>query len=255
MDAGELHILGTGQVGVFSSRSPDKQGPNEDAAALIPVDDDTAVLAVADGVGGQPDGARASNLLLDLLVRSLEGAPAATDVRGAILSAVESTNLALLDSGGGSATTCALVEVHGDRIRPYHVGDSAILVTGNRGKLKLETVSHSPTGYGVESGLLSEREAIVHEERHVVSNVIGTTEMHISIGSSSRLSPRDTLLLATDGLFDNLHKAEIIERIRKGPLATCMRSLAELAFERMSGTRAPGKPDDISFILFRPRAH
>lgn len=244
-----------GQVGVFSSRAPDKLGPNEDAVALIPMNDDTAVLAVADGVGGQPGGAQASNLLIDLLVRCLHGVRAGADVREAILSAVETANLELLDSGAGAATTCALVEVHGNRVRPYHVGDSAVLLTGNRGKLKLETVSHSPTGYAVESGLLSESEAIVHEERHLVSNIVGTPEMHISIGSPIQLCARDTLLLATDGLFDNLHKNEIIECIRKGPLAGGIKSLADLAFERMTGAQAPGKPDDMSLILFRPLTH
>jgi serine/threonine protein phosphatase PrpC len=192
---------------------------------------------------------------MDLLVKRLNDLRPGTDLRETILSTVEAANLELLKSGTGAATTCALVEIHGDRIRPYHVGDSAILVTGNRGKLKLETVSHSPTGYAVESGLLSESEAIVHEERHLVSNIVGTPEMHISIGSSNQLCTRDTLLLATDGLFDNLHKNEIIERMRKGPLAVCMKSLANLAFERMTGAEIPGKPDDLSFVLFRPRSN
>lgn len=253
MDTGELHVLGVGQVAVFSSRSPDKTGPNEDTVALIPIDDQTAVLAVADGVGGHPAGAKASALTIDLLVRRL-GSPSMSrsEVRETILSAVEAANHSLLESGGGAATTCALVEVHGNQIRPYHVGDSAILVTGNRGKIKLETVSHSPTGYAIESGLLSEKEAIVHDERHLVSNVIGAPEMHISIGSVTSLAARDTLLIATDGLFDNLHKEEVVDRIRKGSLASCAELLVDLARRRMSGSGTLAKPDDMSFILFRP---
>ena len=42
-----------GTAAVFSARCPGKEGPNEDAAALIPFDEDGGTLLVADGAGGQ----------------------------------------------------------------------------------------------------------------------------------------------------------------------------------------------------------
>ncbi len=39
------------EVAVYSQRSPLKQTPNEDAAVVIPVGPESAVFAVADGVG------------------------------------------------------------------------------------------------------------------------------------------------------------------------------------------------------------
>src|SRR5690606_26158083 len=110
----------------------------------------------------------------------------------------------ILDLGVRSAATLALAELSSSGIRPYHVGDSMILILGGRGKVKLQTVSHSPVGYGVESGLLNEQEAMFHEDRHLVSNMIGCPEMRIEIGPWHCLAARDTLLIATDGLFDNL---------------------------------------------------
>jgi serine/threonine protein phosphatase PrpC len=253
MQSGELYELGAGTAAVFSTRAPGKQGPNEDAAALIPAGEGAAVLVVADGVGGQPDGAGASAVAIDTLIRFIgSGVPDAGDLRDAILSAAEETNRWLIDAGTASATTLAAVEIHGDGIRPYHVGDSMILVSGGHGKVKLETVSHSPVGYALESGLLSEDEAIVHEERHLVSNVVGSRDMHISVGIRTRLAARDTLLIATDGLFDNLHKDEIVELMRKGPLERCAGNLARFAGRRMAGSAQPNKPDDLTFILFRP---
>ena len=56
MEAPETFSVPGGVASVFSSRSPDKETPNEDAAALFPVDDKRCVLAVADGVGGHPGG-------------------------------------------------------------------------------------------------------------------------------------------------------------------------------------------------------
>src|SRR5690606_41142539 len=45
-----------GVVALRSLRSPEKDTPNEDAAAIIWLSDNALVLAVADGVGGTPAG-------------------------------------------------------------------------------------------------------------------------------------------------------------------------------------------------------
>jgi serine/threonine protein phosphatase PrpC len=112
---------------------------------------------------------------------------------------------------------------------------------------------HSPTGFAVEAGFLDERAALHHEERHLVSNMIGTTDMRIDVGASVELRPRDTVLLASDGLTDNLHMHEIIELARKGPLPRALDSIAGLATRRMTveSMHQPSKPDDLSIILFR----
>ncbi len=52
-----------------SLRSPDKTRPNEDAAAVIPLGDDSLVLAVADGVGGMAGAREASNAAVQTLAR------------------------------------------------------------------------------------------------------------------------------------------------------------------------------------------
>jgi serine/threonine protein phosphatase PrpC len=136
-------------------------------------------------------------------------------------------------------------------MRTYHVGDSMILVTGRNGRVKVETVSHSPVGYAVESGLLSESEAILHGERHLVSNVIGSPDLHISVGVTTPFSAQDTLLLATDGLVDNVEKQEVVQLMRKRPLAACSKALTGLALRRMAGGARPAKPDDLTVILYR----
>jgi serine/threonine protein phosphatase PrpC len=153
----------------------------------------------------------------------------------------------------GAATTLAVAEIQGDRMRPYHVGDSLILLVGQRGKLKLESVSHSPVGFAVEAGVLDRREALHHEDRHLVSNILGAPDMRIEIGSERALAARDTLLLASDGLSDNLHVREIAERIRRGPVGEAAEALAATARRRMFDPREdePSKPDDLTLLVFR----
>jgi len=252
MDSSDLHDVCSGKAAVFSRRSPDKTTLNEDTAAIIRLDEDSTILMVADGVGGLPAGARASSLVIDTIHEAVKAAYSnQSDLRHAILSGVEKANERIIESGNGSATTLAIAEIHNDWVRTYHVGDSMIIITGLRGKLKMETISHSPVGYAVEAGVLSQEEAIAHDERHIVSNVIGTQNMHISMGIPTTLAARDTLLIASDGLFDNIQQNEIIEIIRKGDLLESSNTLAAVAGKKMGSEVPLGKPDDLSFILFR----
>ena len=254
MSEGELLPFARGEVALYSARSPDKEGKNEDAAALILIDSEQGVLAVADGVGGQAGGESAAEMAL----RRLESAVAAADLstrtlRGAILDGVEEGNDAVRGLGIGAATTLVVAEIAGTTLRPYHVGDSAVLVVGQRGKIKLQTVSHSPVGYALESGLLGEEEALHHDERHLISNMVGSAEMRIEVGSPIRLAPKDTVLLATDGLLDNLSLQEIVDGIRTGPLAKVVQNLTRSCGQRMREPEGghPSKPDDTTFLLFR----
>jgi serine/threonine protein phosphatase PrpC len=253
-DAPSVFPFASGRVAVFSRRAPGKETANEDSAALIAVDHQRAALVVADGCGGMSSGDAASRIAVESLCRSLEDVthPDAS-LRAAILDGIEGANQRVRQIGTGAATTLAVVELDGRSVRAFHVGDSQVLLVGNRGKVKLQTRSHSPVGYAIEAGVLSEEEAIHHEDRHLVSNVLGSPDTHIEIGPRRKLSPRDTLLIASDGLFDNLHLEEIVEIIRKGSLADAARNLVTHAARRMeeSDTRHPSKPDDLTFLLFR----
>lgn len=249
-----------GTAAVFTNRSPQKETPNEDVAALWQAVDGRGVLAVADGLGGHAGGEKASRLAIEKIQNSLhtvlapsDEEPSADQLRGAILNGIESANQAVRDLSTGAATTLALVEIQNRTIRPYHVGDSVILLTGQRGKLKMQTIPHSPIGYAVESGLLEEEEAIHHEARHVISNVIGSDQMRIEMGPPIEMAPRDTLVLASDGLLDNLLPAEIVEFVRSGPLDQVVAEMVGEAQRRMATQdgSGPSKPDDLTVIAYR----
>lgn len=256
----ELHDVAGGTAVVQSKPSPDKskQGANErkneDGALIISLGASRGVLAVADGLGGQPEGGRAAGMALRAISKAVETTNAAPDdLRERILNGFEIANRAIRDMEIGAGTTLAVAEIDHRHIRTYHVGDSMILVVGQRGKLKLQTVPHSPIGYAVEAGLLQEDEAMHHEDRHLVSNIVGSSKMRIEIGPVLELRPRDTLLLASDGLFDNLRIEEIVALIRKGELLGAFRNLIGASEHRMRKSEggAPSKPDDLTTVAFR----
>jgi len=251
------HSLPQGQVCVRSLRAPDKDTPNEDAAAVIPVSDGSLVLAVADGVGGTPAGREASNVIVQTLSRVLAGLPPDTpQLRPAILDAVEAANKKVLGLARGAATTVVIAELDSKHLRSYHVGDSELVTVGQRGRIKQRVVPHSPTGFAVEAGLMDENEAVQHDQRHVLFNVVGSPDMRVEVGPALQLAVHDTVLLASDGLFDNLYIDEIVDAIRSGPLGDAADRLVERARVRMSGegrNHQPCKPDDLTVVLFRRR--
>jgi serine/threonine protein phosphatase PrpC len=259
-----LEIAG-GLAALFSTRSPQKSTPNEDVAALLPCRPQHGVLAVADGLGGHAGGERASRLSIDTIHEKIREALLVSDdsdtesLRPAILDGIEAANAAVRALGTGAATTLSLVEIQGRVVRAFQVGDSAILLAGQRGKLKYQTIAHSPIGYAVEAGLIAEEEAIHHDQRHMISNVIGSEQMHVEMGPTIRMAARDTLVLASDGLLDNLLPSEIVELVRTGPLDRAVGELASVAQARMNATAemaamTPSKPDDLTIIAYRPQS-
>jgi len=249
----EVDVAG-GSAVALSRKDPGKQTENEDTAAVIPYGPGAAVLVVADGAGGLPAGKRASLTAVTTLAASLQTAMDKTMLlRTAILNGIEAANEAVLALANGSATTMTVITIEGLIARSYQIGDSEALVVGQRGLIKLQTTAHSPTGFAVEAGFLDEREALHHEDRHLVSNFLGTSDMRIDVGAGVELRPRDTVLVASDGLTDNVHLDEIVEQVRTGGLAESAAAVVKLAEERMSGAVSgqPSKPDDLSLILFR----
>jgi PPM family protein phosphatase len=240
---------------VYSQRSPEKSTPNEDATVVIPLSDETAVFAVADGCGGQRGGEVASSLALKCLADSIGQASDESSLRLAILDGIDAANREIQSLKIGAACTIAVAEFHQGWIRTYHVGDSKLLLVSNRGRVRYQSVCHSPVGFAIEAGLLEPDQAMHHDERHIVSNVLGQEQMRVEMGPFLEMRPRDTLLIASDGLFDNLMDQEIAETIRKGRLASSLKELTDAAQGRMAGeSNSPCKPDDLSVIAIR-RSH
>ena len=245
---------GSGITLVYSNRAFNKDSANEDALAVIPINESTLVLAIADGLGGMPAGEQASRIVIQRLIKSLETMKHEdTSVREVLLNSIEQANNEILELKNGAASTVVVAEVSGTSLRTYHAGDSMLMLMGNRGVIKYSAIPHSPTGYALESGIINESEAMLHEERHLISNYIGSPDLRLEMGPSIRISPRDTLLLGSDGLSDNLYDNEIVELCRKGSILDCSKNLIAECNKYMThpSTDRICHPDDLSFIMFR----
>jgi len=256
---GELELAptpapcGHGSAVVATRARPGGDGRNQDALAVIPVAEDRTVLLVVDGMGGAPSGDRAAERAVAAVLEALRSSDG-TDVTAAILAGIDRANADVQSLNVGAGATLALADVQAATFRTYHVGDAGVYVVGQRGKEKWWTPSHSPVGYAVQAGVLDESDAMEHRDRHLVSNALGSPDMHIEVGPILPLGRRDTILVASDGVWDNFTLPELAERIRKGPLRKVATTLDAGLRERMAGAQpgVPAKPDDATFALYRP---
>jgi serine/threonine protein phosphatase PrpC len=174
-------------------------------------------------------------------------------LRSAIFDAFEDANAKLLEQGIGAGTTLVVVEVRDGTARAYHAGDSGALLVGQRGRVRFETIPHSPVGYGVAAGMLEPSETHHHDERHLLSNCVGSRDMRVEVGAPVPMAARDTLLLATDGVLENIERRNLIDQIRSGSLLQAATDLQARLRLTMAGVdpKLPAHPDDATALLFR----
>ena len=246
-----------GQIAVICQAKAQPGRANEDAVAVLPLGGQRACLVVADGMGGGAQGEVAAQTVVESIAEQFAGPAADADdetQRSALLTGIELANRRILSMGVGAGSTVVAALVSSTGFRTVHAGDSIALVVGQKGRVKAQTTAHSPVGFALEAGLLDLEAAMFHPERHVVSNMVGMEALRMEVSLAQDFNAKDTLVLGSDGLFDNLTTSEIIDLIRTGPLDASAADLAELARRRMDDPHPdePGKPDDLAFLLFRP---
>jgi PPM family protein phosphatase len=211
------------------------------------------LFVVADGMGGQSAGERASQLAVELVTRTLEqivdfaGGTQAT-VGGAIDRAVQDANgeiLALSEidtSLRNMGTTIALMVRSGDCLACAGVGDSRIYLLRG-GDLKQLTTDHSIAQALVEAGTISEEEVSTHRYKNMLYKYLGSKE-----GSGPvevkwiALKSGDRFIACSDGVSDGLPKAELPKLLAKLPDAQ------KTAEAIVAAAQAGGSRDNITCL-------
>lgn len=254
----ERCVFELGEVVFYIAPSSDRpsDADNQDSLGVIELPDKSLVFAIADGAGAHRGGAEASRIAIDTLVQHLENSTDDIPWKAVIMDSIDQANLRIKDLGVGAATTFIVGHMNESGVRVFQIGDSGALIFGQRGKLKFQTLAHSPTGYAVEAGMIDEETALKHEDRNIISNFLGSPEMHMQIEHRVPFAAKDTLIMASDGLFDNLRTEEVIDLARKGSTIDVLEKMVHMTKERMytdEQSADPSKADDLSIVLFRRR--
>ena len=211
---------------------------NEDAFVADP---DHQLFLVADGMGGQDSGERASGLAAEIIPRVVLDRLAAHDDAGqAVRRAMEAANEAIVKEGkampqGRRMGTTAVVAVQQDgQVFVGSLGDSrAYLIRDQR--VEQLTVDHSVAQALLSSGALSVEEARASPWQHVLHKFLGCAEM--AEGADIRQftpQPGDRLLMATDGLTNHVTDEDLIDGLRWKDVQAWADYLVDLALRRGS---------------------
>ncbi|HMQ09803.1 MAG TPA: SpoIIE family protein phosphatase [Oligoflexia bacterium] len=248
----EVHTLKTGSYALASMQSPAKKTVNEDACCFFSVSSKLNISVVCDGVGGSPNGNKASRLIVEK-IKAACLSKKKQKIRNAILDAIEDANDAILKNDDGSLSTCVVAEIHPTWVRFYHCGDSMGLILNEQGELIYYTVSHAPLAYGLELGV--ERSQLQHI-KNLVNNVVGSTDLRIEMSAEIPLEKNDRIFLMSDGLSDNYKFTKLCKKLSK---ATDLRSLLDdlknETLERMLSVekREFGGPDDLTVVAYQTK--
>ncbi|MGH3742121.1 MAG: PP2C family protein-serine/threonine phosphatase [Micromonosporaceae bacterium] len=204
------------------------------------------LFAVADGVGGQPAGEVASDIVITALA-TLDTDQAPEDPLTELREQVDAASRRIRETGeaepdqAGMATTVTALLWAEPQLALIHVGDSR----GYRlrdGALTQLTVDHTYVQWLVDQGMLTPEDAQIHPQRSIVTQVVQGDELS-PIEELLTPEPGDRYLLCSDGLSDVVRHDEIEATLSQhADLEHAVEQLIKLALRA-------GAPDNVSVVL------
>ena len=212
------------------------------------------VFVVADGMGGQACGERASRMCCELLpARLLENQGAAGTVHAAefgelLARALEAAHQAILEAARaepachGMGTTVTAAAILGPSLVVGQVGDSrAYLVRGQQ--LFQLTRDQTFLNYLLEVGAVDRGDLATDPRRSILLQALGAAEKLKAVLTTVELRRADRVLLMSDGLYSMVPPEEILGTVSSADdLETRCRRLVEAA-------NAHGGADNVTVIL------
>lgn len=186
---------------------------NENQDSFL-IDKQQGLLAVADGLGGLPNGERASQMTVEMIRKKLAAAPQ-TPLLDLVLAVNEETRdfgYNLDESGFGTTLTMARFNESSQSLEIAHVGDSAAFLV-REGKVKILTDEHTVAAQMVASQFEEACEAIPPSAHHTLTQCIGQ-ELYIDPQVTEiNILPGDRVFLFTDGVTKPLDAEFLSEAI------------------------------------------
>ena len=173
------------------------------------------LYAVADGMGGHVGGEVAARVAVETLDQAFERVPTVEGLREAFSeanAAVWHESQVNADLRGMGTTLTAVALVGGgegrDVLALANVGDSRAYVFSG-GELTQVTDDHSVAEERMRQGEMTEEEAAVHPQRHILTRALGVSAEVDTDMWELELRTGDRLLLCSDGLTNEVGSDEM----------------------------------------------
>jgi len=243
----EMTLIRAGHVSITGNFREN----NEDSYA---VDESQRFFIVADGMGGQNAGEKASALAAELIPQQLLqlmdfDAGDKTKAVDAIDRSVEHANSEIMalsevdPSVRNMGTTVVLLVRSGGNFYAGGVGDSRVYQLRDATLTQL-TKDHSLTQALLEAGTINEEEAKTHRYRNVLYRYLGTKDGAAGTDAVElRPQPGDRYLLCSDGVTDGIDDEKIQE------ILTSSDDPQHVAQALVDGALEGGSRDNITSVV------
>ena len=214
----------------------------------LPLETDN-LFAVADGMGGHVGGEVAAQVAVDALLQMFTREPTKAGLEEAFSKAnqavwQESQDHSELRGMGTTLTAVALVgdDDGRDVLALANVGDSRAYLYSERQIVQV-TADHSLAEERMRHGEITEEEAAVHPQRHILTRALGISPEVETDMWQLQLRSGDRIVLCSDGLSNELSNEQMAE-----VLAT-VRDPADAAHRLVDSANEHGGADNITVIV------
>lgn len=225
-----------------------KRTLNEDFASYLEKEE-FKIYVVADGMGGHNAGEVASEMAASRIVNYISENFSLSRVENLIVEAIETVNREIFNfssinenlNGMGTTVTACLITKN--FVHVANVGDSCCYAVKNN-EIKKITKDHSLVQELIDSGSISENEAVNHPKKNIITRALGTSSSVSVDVFELENNKYDLYILCSDGLTNELTKDEILQVvIEEENYINMAKRLVYLAKEK-------GGRDNITVLLF-----
>lgn len=225
---------------------------NQDTYQVVPLDKNTVLCVVCDGMGGAKSGNVASTLAADVFTqevkRSWKPDMDPEWLNQMLEGAVKLANFTVFDQAkqfedfNGMGTTLVALLLQGKKATFVNVGDSRAYMIDKDG-IKQVTTDHSLVQMMIARGELTPEKAKHYPGKNLITRAIGTEPQVICDIFHRRVEKGSSILLCTDGLSNLIDDQEILFEVAHGQdKEHCCERLLEIAKKR-------GAPDNVTSVL------
>ena len=210
------------------------------------------LFVVADGMGGQNAGERASSYAVEVLLQNIRKSREKNPVK-ILRRAMEHANDMVYkesttkECSRGMGTTMVAATLYKDTLYVANVGDSRLYIIGN--EIRQITHDHSLVEEMMRMGKLTKEEGKNHPNKNIITRAIGAKETVAVDCFEEKIGIRDVILLCSDGLT-NMVSDEQIQQIVK--TEKNLQKAAELLVE--TANRNGGR-DNITVLLISRKSN
>jgi len=185
---------------------------NEDNISLLE-NRDNVVAVIADGLGGESNGEKASLITIQTINARLSGGNVNTEkVKNAITSANDEI-IKSQDRENKMKSTVAVLCIDSIRAIAANVGDTRVYHF-RKGKILYQSIDHSVSQMSVAVGEINAEDIRGHADRNRLTLALGSKRTVEADITESVAIAGDSFLLCSDGFWEYVHEDEMVEDLK-----------------------------------------